>query len=148
MIPSRLRPPHAAGFSPRCWPVASALGRGLQNRRKSRRQKSGLVGMAVNSARCLFVQSVVRHFFMKTIGFRAEPFTVNWAVVEGSKGTPVLIGADEEKAPATFDEPARLKWFRERIQHLLQTYSPAVAAVRYPETFQRSIKVVPLGQRC
>jgi hypothetical protein len=85
---------------------------------------------------------------MKAIGFRAEPSTVHWAVVEGSKIEPVLIAADEEKAPATFDEAARLKWLRDRIRYLLQTYSPEVAAVRYPETFQRSPKVLPLGQRC
>jgi hypothetical protein len=85
---------------------------------------------------------------MKTIGFRAEPSAVSWAVLEGSKGKPILCGYGKEEPPATFDEGASLKWFRDRIQHIVKTYSPEVAAVRYPETFQPRIKFVPLGQRC
>lgn len=85
---------------------------------------------------------------MKAIGFRAEPAAVNWAVVEGSKEQPILLGSGKETAPTTFDEVAALKWFRDRIQYIVKTYSPSVAAVRYPETFQPRVKLVPLGQRC
>lgn len=86
---------------------------------------------------------------MKAIGFRAEPSAISWAVVEGSKDQPVLVGYGKEEPPKTFDEAAALKWFREKVQHIVNTYSPNVAAVRYIETFQpHKVQVVPLGQRC
>ena len=86
---------------------------------------------------------------MKAIGVRVEPSAANWAVVEGSKQHPILIGYGTEKPPKTFDEAASLKWFREKIQQIVQAYSPTVAAVRYVETFQpHKVQVVPLGQRC
>jgi hypothetical protein len=72
------------------------------------------------------------------LGFRAEPSAINWAVVEGFLQAPVLVAADHAAAPATYDEPAALAWFRAQVLHLIQTYSPQLAAVRYPETFMRS----------
>jgi len=86
---------------------------------------------------------------MKAIGFRAEPSVVSWAVVEGSTGEPILNGADKLKAPASFDEAAALKWFREQTQRLVQAYLPSVAVVRSPETFfPRQPKYQSLYQRC
>ncbi len=86
---------------------------------------------------------------MKSIGFRAEPSSVSWAVVEGSTAAPILNGADKLKAPASFDEAAALKWFREQTQRLVQAYSPNVAVVRSPETFfPHQPKYLPLYQRC
>ena len=85
---------------------------------------------------------------MKAIGFRAEPSAINWAVVEGSKGQPELVAASKEKPPATFDEVATLKWLRDVAQHLVRTYSPTIAAVRYAETFQRSPNLKSIGERC
>jgi hypothetical protein len=85
---------------------------------------------------------------MKAIGFRAEPSAITWAVVEGTKDQPILVGHGKEVPPATFDEVAALKWFRVQIQHIVHLYSPQIAAVRYPETFQPRAKVAPLGQRC
>jgi hypothetical protein len=58
------------------------------------------------------------------------------------------VGYGKENAPATFDEVAALTWFRDRVCHIVQTYSPEIAAVRYPEVFQPKVKVLPLGQRC
>lgn len=74
----------------------------------------------------------------KAIGFRAEPSAVNWAVVEGTKENPVLIAADRSESPVAYSEPESLAWFRSRAQQLVQTYSPKLAAVRYPETVRRS----------
>ena len=86
---------------------------------------------------------------MKAIGFRAEPSAISWAVVEGSSAEPILDGADKLKAPASFDEAAALKWFREQIQRLVQAYSPDIAVVRTPETFfPRQPKYQGLYQRC
>ncbi len=85
---------------------------------------------------------------MRAIGFRAEPAAVNWAVVEGSKDAPILLACEREVPPKTFDEVASLSWFRGRVQYIVQTYSPSIAAVRYPESFQPHVKALPLGQRC
>jgi hypothetical protein len=85
---------------------------------------------------------------MKAIGFRAEPGAVSWAVLEGSKDKPVLLGYGKEEPPTTFDDAATLKWFRDKILYIVKLYSPTIAAVRYPETYQPRLKLVPLGQRC
>jgi hypothetical protein len=85
---------------------------------------------------------------MRAIGFRAEPSAVTWAVVEGTKDQPILVGYGKEVPPATYGEVAALSWFRDRIQHIVRLYSPQIAAVRYPESFQPRVKVVQLGQRC
>jgi hypothetical protein len=86
--------------------------------------------------------------FMKAIGFRAEPSALNWAVVQGCKNEPILLGYGKEEPSATFDEPAALKWFRDKVQNIVQSYLPDIAAIRFPETFQPHVKHVLLGQRC
>ena len=45
---------------------------------------------------------------MPTIGFRAEPTAINFAVVEGTTQAPRLIAADTLKAPVSYEEPACL----------------------------------------
>jgi len=85
---------------------------------------------------------------MITIGFRAEPSAVNWAVVEGTKETPIKIDAGTLTTPATYDEAAALKWFREKVTELVCGLKPEVAAVRYPETFLKSARQASLNQRC
>lgn len=85
---------------------------------------------------------------MVAIGFRAEPSVINWAAVEGTKETPILIDAIGLKAPATYTEAAALKWFREKVAELVRGFAPDVAAIRYPETFLRSVNITSLNQRC
>jgi hypothetical protein len=71
---------------------------------------------------------------MIAIGFRAEPSALHWAVVEGTHRNPLLLAADTLKAPISFSEAASLGWFRSQVVHLYDQFSPAAAAVRYPET--------------
>ena len=60
----------------------------------------------------------------------------------------MLVAADHSAAPATYDELSALVWFRTQVVHLIQTYSPQLAAVRYPETFMRSAHGSSNDKRC
>jgi Holliday junction resolvasome RuvABC endonuclease subunit len=84
----------------------------------------------------------------KALGFRAETSAVNWAVVEGSAEVPILTAADQAAAPATYDDPAALAWFREHVRHLIATYSPQVVAIRCPETVMRAAALSSMYKRC
>jgi len=85
---------------------------------------------------------------MTAIGFRIEPSAINWAIVEGSLEVPVLVAADKSVAPTSYDEAAALAWFRDKVRQLIQTYSPGIAAVRFPETFMRSAAQSSMYKRC
>ncbi len=85
---------------------------------------------------------------VKALGFRAEPNAINWAVVEGSCEVPVLVGADQAAAPLAFDEAAALAWFREHVRGLIETYSPTVVGIRYPETFGSHAGNASAHRRC
>jgi hypothetical protein len=67
------------------------------------------------------------------LGVRAEPRSLHWAVVEGTQTAPIIKAHDKADAPAAFDEPAALAWFRSRMLHLIDTYHPVAVGVRYPE---------------
>lgn len=82
------------------------------------------------------------------LGLRAEVSAVNWAVVEGSREAPVLVAADQAVAPATYDEAASLGWLRAQVRSLIETYSPQVVAIRYPETVIRSSAQSSMHRRC
>lgn len=84
---------------------------------------------------------------MKAIGFRAEPSALNWAVVDNSTTPPTVIDVDVLTAPTVYDEPAALKWFRDNVNLLIDTYMPQVAAVRSPETHIRFPQLATLYQR-
>ena len=72
----------------------------------------------------------------KTIGFRAEPEQINWAAVEGTVESPILIAADSFSAPTHYSEAEALSCYRQKIVDLLEKYSPLTAVgVRYPEPF-------------
>lgn len=73
----------------------------------------------------------------RSLGLRAEPRVLHWAVVEGTQDEPVLTAHDKAEAPASFDEPAALSWFRNRVLFLIDTYEPAAAGVRFPEPSAR-----------
>jgi hypothetical protein len=72
---------------------------------------------------------------MVAIGFRVEPKAVHWAVVRGSKDAPVLVADGSIPAPKTYTEAAKLTYFRDRVATIIDQHQPAIAAVRYPETF-------------
>ena len=80
----------------------------------------------------------IRWRIMRAIGFRAEADAVNFAVVEGTIGAPTLVAHQKISAPKTFDEPASLAWYRDRIRTMIEQYKPEKAAVRYPEPNARA----------
>lgn len=67
------------------------------------------------------------------LGVRAEPRTLHWAIVEGTQDAPILTANDKAEAPAAYDEPSALSWFRARVLYLIDTYRAAGVGVRYPE---------------
>jgi len=71
----------------------------------------------------------------RVLGFRAEPASVNWAVVEGDPDLPILVLAGSLAAPASYSDPEALSWFRIQVHRLIDQFSPTLVAVRFPEAF-------------
>ncbi len=70
---------------------------------------------------------------MRGIGFRIEPRMINWAVVEGSPQSPVLVACDAIAPPRTFGEGQSLVWCRTQVRTFIDAYRPERAWIRYPE---------------
>ena len=70
-------------------------------------------------------------------GIRVEPKAMTIAIVEGSRDRPVLVGMEKASAPATYDDPAALKWYRSRLLTLINQYQPQAIAIRLAESFGR-----------
>lgn len=71
----------------------------------------------------------------RVLGFRAEPGSINWAIVEGETDLPVLILADSSAAPTLYEEAEALGWFRVQVHRLIDQFSPSLVSVRFPEAF-------------
>jgi hypothetical protein len=69
----------------------------------------------------------------KALGFRAEAKQLHWAVVEGTRDNPILLGQDIVAAPISLDEAPALSWYSSRVKLLVETYKPTVAAIRMAE---------------
>jgi hypothetical protein len=71
----------------------------------------------------------------KVIGFRVKAPSIYWAVVEGTKDNPILVGHDLITPPEIYAnyEAKQLNWCRARIFQILIEYQPTIAAIRYPE---------------
>ena len=63
---------------------------------------------------------------MRAIAIRAEKDTVHWAIVDGTSREPILFKHDKFSAPKTCKEPQAIRWYRERIQGMINEYQPAV----------------------
>ncbi len=72
---------------------------------------------------------------MRVLGIRAEPNSINWAVVEGTVTQPILVQAQNASAPTSYDEAACLGWYRDRILLIIDQLQVDRLAVRYPEPF-------------
>lgn len=71
---------------------------------------------------------------VKAIGFRVEPQTVNYAVVEGTKQEPILIVYDKMSPPNSYDEESdKLVWYRDRLITIIEEHQPQFGAIRLPE---------------
>jgi hypothetical protein len=75
---------------------------------------------------------------MKSLGIRAEPNTVHWAIAEGSAAAPILVAIDTAEAPAAYEEGAALSWYRDRIGFVIDQYKPQIMAIRYSEPIGKS----------
>ena len=70
---------------------------------------------------------------MLTLGVRAEPTSIHWAVVTGNQSRIVVHASGSEDSPRTYTEAESLAWIRTRVLYILDTYKPSRVAVRYPE---------------
>jgi Holliday junction resolvasome RuvABC endonuclease subunit len=84
---------------------------------------------------------------MRAIGFRADPSTIYWAVVDGPNAPLVLVASGKLPAPATYVEAASLGWYRTEVRNLIDQYQPQKIAVRYPEPSARPGKVTSAHRR-
>jgi len=85
---------------------------------------------------------------VRTIGFRASPSSVSWAVVDGPKEQPRVEGADTLEAPKTYSDAQKLAWYAKRVDELCRTKfdpRPMSAWIRTAETVgkHRLAHVVP-----
>jgi hypothetical protein len=77
---------------------------------------------------------------MRSLGIRAVPTAVHWAVVEGTQSVPVLVASGIATAPKSFQgEAATLAWLRTTVADFLDQYDVASVAVRYPERVARGL---------
>jgi hypothetical protein len=72
------------------------------------------------------------------LGLRIEPHRLHWAIVSGSADAPVLEAHDHAIAPVAYSEARKLAWYRDRVSHIIQQFTPVIAAVRYAEVFGRT----------
>jgi hypothetical protein len=73
----------------------------------------------------------------RALGFRAEAQQIHWAVVEGTQRDPILTAHDKAAAPVDLDEASALSWYSNRVRHVIDSYHPALAAVRSAEPVAR-----------
>lgn len=73
----------------------------------------------------------------RALGLRAEARQINWAVVEGTRHSPILVAHGKIAAPVDLTEAPALSWYSGRVRHIVEAYSPIVAAVRSPEPIAR-----------
>ena len=73
----------------------------------------------------------------RALGFRAEARQVYWAVVDGTRRSPILVGHDKFAAPVGLEEAPALSWYNDRAKLILETYKPSTVGVRFPEPVAR-----------
>lgn len=72
---------------------------------------------------------------MPTIGFRAEKDKVHFAIVKGTRQSPILVDANKFSAPAAYSLGEALAWYRDRVHALVTQHHPVRGTVRLSETF-------------
>jgi len=73
----------------------------------------------------------------RALGFRADAKTVHWAVVDGTRDTPILIEHDKASAPINLEEGPALSWYRNGAKLIIETHHPTVATIRTAEPIAR-----------
>ncbi len=91
-----------------------------------------------NPSVCLILKGIsYDNSVERALGFRAEAKQVHWAVVEGTRLTPIHIDHGIAAAPINLDEAPALSWYSSRCRHIVQTYSPNAAMIRSAEAVAR-----------
>src|SRR5438876_834595 len=75
----------------------------------------------------------------RTIGIRAHPKGVTFAIYDPSKST--VLNVEELKIPAAFDVPASLKYLRNNLLDVIREYEVVKAGIRLQEPFAQSINI-------
>ena len=73
----------------------------------------------------------------RSIGFRAEPKQIHWAVVEGTRRVPIVVAYDIAAAPVNLNEAPALSCYTTRVKLIVEKYKPAVAMIRTAESVAR-----------
>ena len=76
---------------------------------------------------------------MKTIGIRATPKAVTFAIFDTEQKT--VLNVEELKIPAAFPTPAALKYLRSNLLDILREYSVECAGVRVTEPNAQSMSI-------
>ena len=81
---------------------------------------------------------------MKTIGIRATPNAVTFAIFDTEQGA--IINVEEIKIPAAFPTPAGLKYLRSNLLDVLREYAVECAGVRVtePSAISKSIERIQI----
>lgn len=88
------------------------------------------------SLRCLLSRDQNQGCYMRSIGFRASPKEVIYAVCEQTSGnSPKIIDVDRVKIPVALQLPEQLSYVRRTILDLIQEYSATRAGIRISEPF-------------
>ncbi len=76
---------------------------------------------------------------MKTIGLRATPSSVTFAIFDADDNS--IVNVEEIRIPAAFQTPAALKYLRSNLLDVLREYEVECAGVRVTEPNAKSINV-------
>jgi Holliday junction resolvasome RuvABC endonuclease subunit len=82
------------------------------------------------------------------LGVRAEPNAIHWAVVTGTSKRPVLHAHGTETVPQACKEGESLAWIRQKVVYIIETFTPAKVAVRYPERTAQGANKDSAKARC
>jgi hypothetical protein len=66
----------------------------------------------------------------RALGFRAEAKQIHWAVVEGTRDVPIVVGRDSIAAPISLDEAPSLLWYSSRVKLIGESESSQGAVVK------------------
>ena len=76
---------------------------------------------------------------MRSIGLRAEPTAVFWAVVEGTRASPILIEHDKITVPSAYQSIAdQFTYVRQRLIDEIERNHVESGAIRFPEYSRRN----------
>ena len=76
---------------------------------------------------------------MMTIGIRATPNSVTFAIFDAEKNS--VVNVEEIKVPAAFSTPAALKYLRSNLLDVLREYDVKRAGVRVTEPNAQSMSI-------